>query len=176
MRTTSRFIVMLLGAIALTAFFACRGDLPTTTEYSDMADAPSIQSVFPQNGARNISRNISYYIKFDHTMDTASVSDNFHLVEGGSMQDWLHSYRNGLGEPGAGHQRMIDWLDSIECAGRMEWNPDCDSCRFDPDSLLMPETDYVVFFRGGACDSSGTCVKTDHLPYGGYMYHFRTRQ
>lgn len=178
MKPTSCVFLTVVLALVVLAIVTCRGDLPTTTERLEPLDVPVIQGVEPVNGASAVRRNSSYMVKFDDSMDTASVASSFHMIGGQDMIEWLDS----LGDRSHSElldsrwrQRMMDWLDSIRTPGQFSWNEDCDSCRFRPDTLLLSDAQYIVFITDEMCNAIGGHLKTDHLLYDGYMFYFKTR-
>ncbi len=51
-----------------------------------------------------------------------------------------------------------------------------DCCTFNADSLLMPNSDCMLYIYGDARVLNGMMMEISGCQYGGEMVHFRTRQ
>ncbi len=141
------------------------------------AGVPGLESVWPADGANNVSRNPIITLSFDMPMDTHSVRSNFHFSGGAEMHEWLdsldhHQGMGGMGMIDMGH--MMDWLADFEDGGQFDWNAAMDSCQFRPDSTLMSDADYLIYLYGDVHAHDGGMMDMHHLEYDGHMIRFRT--
>lgn len=170
---------LLLILVILTVVAGCYKENPVSdfdTEVLD-TDFPTILEVSPDNGASGVIRNSNLSVRFDSPMDTASVSNNFHLSGGDKMQQWMDSMSNLPDMNGMGQQHrdsMMTWMDSIEYTGDFEWNDDLDSCVFYPDSMLEANAEHMIFLDYGIKSVDGYYIITDTLEYNAATYHFTT--
>jgi hypothetical protein len=155
-------------------FAGCGHDTPVS---SNMSQLPTIIDVSPPDGATGIESSATITIQFDMPMAPESVMANFCLSGGDEMHEWMDSLAHHHG-PGGGHMmdmdQMMEWMHGIEMPGEYHWNEDHDFCEFVPDGGMMPDTEYMLFVNGGMRSHTGELMRTHHLRYEGYMYHFRT--
>ena len=170
---------LLLMAIAQ-ALPGCRDELPTADPLlAEDESVPGIQSVDPSNNTSGVDPSSSYGVKFNHPMDTGSVSGNFHLVGGHGVHDWLdslaeHHDHSGMG--GGDRQHLMDWLDSMQYDGQLHWNEHLDSCEFVPDSAFISNSLHMLYITGDVRDHHGTMMYMDSTEYGGYLFFFTTSE
>jgi len=186
-RITFRFRERILDMKHMTIFFAAVAVVVTVIRLAgcgtennlhsmnnDTNQLPQIVSVYPPDGATGVATTTEVSIAFDTPMDTMSVMASFHLVGGDDMHEWMDSLEHHNHMSMMDMDDMMDWMDSIEYHGRFHWNENMDSCRFVPDSSLMPNTDYMLFLYGDLHSHDGMMMDRHHLDYDGFMYHFQT--
>lgn len=141
------------------------------------AEPPTILSTSPPNGASGIDRYSGVMINFGGPMDTASVTANCYLCGGSEMQRLMDTMLC-MGAPGgmrnADRDRVMSWMDSIKCSGYFVWSSNLNSCTFHPDSILMPNSEYLLFLTGHLQDYQGREMGMDGLPLGGHTFYFQT--
>ncbi len=157
------------------AFIGCSDDETTTGD--DGADgAPEIMSIYPHEGMQNVPPDTMVHMKFDSPMDTSSVRLGFHMMSGPEMHRWMdsldHHHLMGGHMTVMGH--MMRWMDSAGYHGQFHWNNDLDSCWFDPDSMMMPSSDHVIYMYGDIQDREGHHMMMDEEEYDGRMIQFHT--
>lgn len=153
------------------------GDEDNPARNQDNGTAPTITAVSPANGTSNVPRSSTIGIRFNVPMDTNSVMGAFHLAGGSDVGLWMDSIGHHMGTGGMGMtnmDHMMQWMDSIQYNGQWHWNTNRDSCWFDPDSSLMPDTDHMIYLYGNMRSHDGMMMDIDTMQYGGPMYHFRT--
>ncbi len=108
--------------------------------------------VSPDNGETNIEINKTVALAFDSPMDKSVVQRNFHMMTKQKMQTVSDSMMLYMGMMGMmthgdsltiydGMRRMMgNWM----MRGTFTWNSDSTGCTFDPDSLMMANTQYAV--------------------------------
>ncbi len=153
---SSKQMTMILAAFLVTASLTivagCSNDDNGTN--TTAAGVPQVLAVYPADGATNVPTSTGVSLVFDQPMDTNSVRMAFHFSGGTAMEQWMDSLSHHMGMGGmmGGHYQdmdhMMTWMDSIEFPGHFEWNGTLDSCRYYPDSTLMPGTDYMTFMYG----------------------------
>ena len=139
--------------------------------------APKLISVTPGDGSIGVSPNSPVTMVFDMSMDTSSVTTNFHMIGGNDMHMWMDSLDHHMGMGGMGMMgmnHMMDWMDSIQYNGEYHWNGGMDTCVFVPDSMMMPSTDYMMFMNGDIHAHNGEMMNMSKLQYDGHMVHFTT--
>jgi len=174
-----KYIFTFLGTVAVLAmvFLASGcGDSETTATQNE---APKIVSVYPADGAADVYTASAISMKFSQPMDTSSVRIGFHMAGGDVMNQWMDSLNNymGMGHMGMNNMdHMMDWMNNSEYGGHFEWNHELDSCRFIPDSIMAPNTNYMIYMRGDIKSRGGMMMNMSGTDYDGYMYHFHTAQ
>lgn len=139
---------------------------------------PALAAISPVDGASNISRTATISMRFTVPMDTNSVMSAFHLSGGPEMALWMDSigHHQGMGSMGMMNMdHMLRWMDSVEYSGQWHWNATRDSCWFVADSMLIPDTDHMIYLYGTMQSYDGAMMNMDTMQYGGPMYHFRTQ-
>ncbi len=112
-------------------------------------------------------------------MDTGAVRENFHLLGGADMREWMNSTNH---EQGFGHMsdnqftNMMRQLDSREISGDFVWSPGLKDCEFNADSAFAPQEEYMlVMYEDGMMNrfmhSMGVMGGDKNV----LMYHFGTR-
>jgi hypothetical protein len=174
MKQTTIFFAIVAGVVAVIWLTGCDTEDHHRSMNNDTGQLPQIVSVYPPDGATGVATTTAVNITFDMPMDTLSVMAGFHFTGGDDMHEWMDSleHHSNMGTMNMNH--MMDWMDSIEYHGQFYWNENMDSCRFVPDSTLMPNTDYMLFLYGNIKSHNGMMMDRHHLDYDGYMYHFRT--
>ncbi len=173
-KATLTFLILSISIITL-LFVGCSDN---NNEILTDNTSSYIVSVFPTAGSTAISTNTSMSIKFSQPMDTSSFMNNFHFSGGAEMHEWMDSsnFYGGMGQMNMGmNDHMMIWMDSIQMPGTFNWNNNYDSCEFIPDSIMMTNTDYMMFmYEGGMMNQSGGMMQMNHGDDGYHMYQFMT--
>jgi hypothetical protein len=169
---------LVFAATAILLVFTLTGCSDDERPTSQSDSQVQIIAVTPADGQQNVSRDIAISLVFDMPMDTMSVMSGFHLSGGEQMHEWMdslehHHSMGNMGVTGMGH--MIDWLEEFECDGLFHWDEGMDSCEFIPDSMLLSESEYMIFLFGDVRSDDGVVMDMHHLEYDGYMVHFKTK-
>jgi hypothetical protein len=141
-------------ALLLVVVAGCSNDDSRAVNQDNSQVTPQLVSVFPADGSQGVSPSTHVSIRFSGPMDTSTVNHHFYFAGGATMHEWMDSLEHGPhgGMHGGGDwmdmDHMYDWLDSIQWHGDFHWNGDLDSCYFMPDSLLLPQTDYMFMLFG----------------------------
>lgn len=141
-------------------------------------DGGAILRVYPGEGATGVATSASVAVKFDRTMDSVSVMNNFFLIGGTEMFEWMDSttYYGGMGHMSMFNMNhMIDWIDSISMPGTFNWNEALDSCEFVPLSGMFVNQEYMIFMdEGEMMDHNGGMMGSGHTDDQYHSYHFMT--
>ncbi len=137
-----------------------------------------IVSIYPPVGATDVSPSSSMWIKFSEPMDTISVMNNFYYSGGANMHEWMDSTNlyGGMGHMNMGmNNHMMNWIDSIQIPGTYSWNNAFDSCEFIPDSIMLTNTEYMMFmYEDGIMNHRGEMMNLNHDDNGYHTYQFIT--
>ncbi len=137
-----------------------------------------LTSIYPADGAENVSTGTSLYMKFVMPMDTSSVRSNIFLSGGPMMHEWVDSldHYGGMGHMNVGMRgHMLDWMDSIEIPGQWHWNGNLDSSEFTPDSTLTHGSQYMIMVNeDGVIGHSGHQMHMGHMDEDMHYFYFRT--
>jgi len=177
-----KHLTIALAAIAMTATLIWTASCSDNNKGagSNAAGAPQLIAVYPADGAANVPTTIGVSIVFDQPMDTSSVRRAFHFSGGADMQQWMDSLSHHLGMGGmmGGYYQNMDhmmtWMDSIEFHGDFQWNAALDSCRYVPDSGLMPATEYMTVMYGTISGMGGGMHMMQDEPVDSTMFMFTT--
>ncbi len=154
---------------------------PVITDFD--FSTPSIENVYPADGATNVNRKGELGVKFDRAMDTASVNAGLRVAGGSAMLAWMDSLMHGqdsasgMGGGNMGNppdDKMMNWIDSVGYTGEIHWNAAMDSCAFDPDSILLPNASHVILLTGDIRAAEGSTLDMDGFEYSSYMSFFTT--
>lgn len=175
---TSIKTLLFVAAVATLFSIACYDENPVSSDdFLGDFEPPIILEVNPENGAGGVDRNSQVIIRFNMSMDTASVSSNLHVTGDSGMRHWMDSLtrlRGGGNMSGCDDTCMTKWLDSISYRGEFLWSANLDSCIFQPDSSLHPNAEHTVFLSGSVRCITGAKMVMDTMEYGGFVSHFQT--
>lgn len=173
MRQTNTMLLLILGVLLVSLATSCSdNDNPVGNTTEEL----HLINIYPEPGATQVSPGVTVSMKFGEPMDTASLHGGFYLSGGQEMHRWMDSlgHHQGMGGRGPqGMQHMYAWMDSIAYHGQFHWNEALDSCWFDPDSSLMPNTEHLILIEGTVHDRHGHVM--DHHGTGEFFdYRFTT--
>jgi hypothetical protein len=168
-------IVLLAGIIFIVAGCGSKDSNPVKGN----SGVPLVLKVTPSDGTTDIPRSSGIAVKFNMPMDTMSVREALFLSGGDSMLIWMDSLGQHMMMGNMTDMAdMMNRMDSIMDSGSLEWNTHRDSCFFSPDSVLAPNSQYMILMYGSIKGSNGMMMdmemggKTSNYE----MYHFRTGQ
>jgi hypothetical protein len=165
-------LLFLVGAVMIIS--GCGGNAKVNGNSDDVW----LSSIYPADGAENVSTSTSLYMKFVMPMDTASVRKNIFLSGGPKMHVWIDSldHYGGMGRMGMEmREHMLNWMDSIEWRGQWHWNGNLDSCEFIPDSTLRPGIEYMIMVNEDAViGHNGHRMHMGHMNENFHYYYFKT--
>jgi hypothetical protein len=148
MKTLIIFIIV--GIIASTIIIGCNKSSPVSSEATT---APQL-SILPSDASSNINVTTNVSLTFSKPVYRTIVTQNLFLISERNISDSLYSMSSMMG-----HGTMMDvmadsakmhYLDHYRSMhGTFSWNGDSTQCIFHPDSLLTPNTQYMVHLRSG---------------------------
>jgi hypothetical protein len=142
-RSAARSAGLLLLGVILLAGCTDNGSVPT-------APAGSAFRLTPGNEATGVKLDASVTLSFDTAVDHATVEGGMHLIAEPRMYDPDPS----MSHPGSMDDVMMDpammnYMDTYHStSGHFAWNSGSTICTFHPDSLMLPQTRYMVHLRG----------------------------
>ncbi|MBL7995218.1 Ig-like domain-containing protein [bacterium] len=106
--------------------------------------------ISPKDGETGVALNKNIELDFDTPMARSVVQRNFHMMTTQKMQtiaDSMMVYMVMMGMMTHGdsatiYDGMMRMMDNNTMRGTFVWNSDSTWCTFDPDSLMMPGTQY----------------------------------
>ncbi|MBI4547193.1 MAG: hypothetical protein HY707_04380 [Ignavibacteriae bacterium] len=144
-------------------------------------------SVIPNDGDTNVPLDATIVLTFAKSVDRTVVEQNVHLISELAMADSLCPVNDSMGH-GMMQMAMIDstkmnhLVDQHSMRGRFEWNDASTRCAFRPDSLMMPNMQYMIHMgremmrmmenrmgNVGMMGGHGESMMSEDM-----MYHFRT--
>ncbi|MBL7960604.1 Ig-like domain-containing protein [bacterium] len=116
----------------------------------DNDDMMQTLKISPNDGETNVALNKNIELDFDTPMARSVVQRNFHMMTTQKMQtiaDSMMVYMVMMGMMTHGdsatiYDGMMRMMDNNTMRGTFVWNSDSTRCTFDPDSLMMPGTQY----------------------------------
>ena len=171
---------------SLTIFFAagliwsCSSNTPT----GPTSELQPLITVIPSDGATSVDRNAGIALSFVIAPERSVVMSGLHLIDSNAL-DSLH----GMGMMGSmtmmdamADSAVMRWLDEYQSTpGRFTWSDDDRQCIYQPDSILTPDTDYMVHFdqtmismMDQRADSMGMMMHFQEITANGTMFHFTT--
>ncbi len=174
-----KLIFITIALVTLLVFaFGCDNDHHNAMSNSGVSTA--ILRVYPNDGEVGVSTSASIAVKFNRKMDTLSVMNNLHLMEGAGMHMWMDTtaHHGGMGNMTMGDMdHMMNWMDSIAMPGSFSWNATLDSCEYTPASGMMSNEEHMIFMdEGGMMDHNGGMMGPHHAGDQYHSYHFMTGQ
>jgi hypothetical protein len=180
----ARIIFIIVGVIASAILIGCNKSSPVS---SDSTVAQQL-SIVPSDASSNISVTTNVTLTFSKPVYRTIVSQNLFLISVRNIPDSLYSMSSMMG-----HGTMMDimadsakmhYLDHYHSMhGTFSWNGDSTQCIFHPDSLLSPNTQYMVHLRRdmvkmmeqqmgsiGMMGNHGTGMMSSEM-----MFHFTTK-
>jgi len=144
----------------------------------------SLVTVTPADGATSVERNVGITLSFVITPERSVVMSGFHLISSQA----LDSLR-GMGMMGS--MTMMDvmedsaamgYLDEYHSTpGQLTWSDDDRQCVFQPDSILIPNGEYMIHFdqtmismMDQRADSMNMMMHFQQTTANGTMFHFTT--
>jgi hypothetical protein len=177
--TTIVGICLVVASVTLLAI-GCSSSNDKVTNNNSNAQ-PVILRITPANGATGVSKSASVGIKFNTSMDTATVMSGFHFSGGPGMQTWMDSMNTigGMNHMGMmGRDRMMQMMDTLQMKGHFLWNGALDSCQFTPDSMMAANTEHMTFMYGQIKSHAGMMMNMGGSGMmssdTGFTYHFTT--
>lgn len=168
-----------VGIAALTIFGLSGCSDSTAPSMTSNSPAEMISSVEPSDGATGVPLQSSISITFDRAMDTIAVRENFHLLGGADMREWMSSTHPEMGFDHMSNNQftsMMRHLDEREMPGDFIWSPGLKSCEFVADSAFLPQEEYMmIMYEDGMMN---LFMHSMGMMGGGrnvLMYHFGTR-
>ena len=125
------------------------------------SDLTQPYQIIPADGATGVNLGQTIKITFAKSVERGTVERDFHLLSERSMGDSLCLMASMMGQgmmsgtmmdammqPGMMSGAMVDSLQMKEhrIRGAFTWNRDSTLCTFKPDSLMMPQTQYMIHF------------------------------
>jgi hypothetical protein len=182
MKTHISFIF--IGVIASVIIVGCNKSSPVTSESTA---APQL-SILPSDASSNIDVTTNVALTFSKPVYRTIVMQNLFIISERNIPDSMYSMPSMMG-----HGTMMDimadsskmhYLDHYRSMhGTLTWNGDSTQCIFHPDSLLTPNTQYMVHLRSdmvkmmdqqtgsmGMMGNRGTGMMSSEM-----MFHFTTK-
>ncbi|MBI5215919.1 MAG: Ig-like domain-containing protein [Ignavibacteriae bacterium] len=175
---------LILALIVVMILVGCSNDDSMTT----MNNQPiSSLTIAPTDGATNVRLDESITFTFIKPVDKKTTERNIHLVSQFAMADSLCPVNNMMAH-GDMNMAMMDsmkmnhLMNQHNSLGRFTWNGDSTQCTFTPDSMMMPNMQYMIHMgqemmqmmqsrmgNMGMMNNHGTGMTSNDM-----MYHFRT--
>jgi uncharacterized lipoprotein NlpE involved in copper resistance len=108
--------------------------------------------VSPDDGETNVALNKNVLLSFDTPIARSIIQRNFHLMTTQKMETIADSMMYYMGMMGMMthddsvtiYSGMMRMMDSNAMHGTFVWNSDSTECTFDPDSLMMANSQYEI--------------------------------
>lgn len=152
-----------------------------------VSDASSNFTITPTDNQAGISLDQKVQIKFVEPVDPELVENNFHLISEFEFTDSNCRFESRMDHSNMG-MTMKDTLkmhhmDKYHATGgRFVWSDGNKLCTFTPDSLLKPNTNYMIHVGRGMMHSGnmgnmgGMGGHGGSVPQGHMMMHFKTKE
>jgi Bacterial Ig-like domain len=172
------------GVIASVFIIGCNKPSPVSSQSTDALQL----SILPIDASTNVAVTTGVSLTFTKPMYRTIVTKNLFLISERNISDSLSPMSQMMD-----HQAMMDAMaDSAKMHhldqyhslhGTFTWNGDSTQCTFHPDSLLTPNTQYMVHLRSemvkmmdqqmgsmGMMGNRGTGMMSNEM-----MFHFTTK-
>lgn len=152
-----------------------------------VSDASSNFTITPTDNQAGILLDQKVQIKFVEPVDPELVENNFHLISEFEFTDSNCRFESRMDHSNMG-MTMKDTLkmhhmDKYHATGgRFVWSDGNKLCTFTPDSLLKPNTNYMIHVGRGMMHSGnmgnmgGMGGHGGSVPQGHMMMHFKTKE
>jgi len=147
-----------------------------------MQPATALLRVTPGDGATSVRLDAAVTLDFGTVVDRSIVEQGVHLI--GEPDMFTNCPDLSMGNHGTmntvmGDPRMLQHMDTFHSAkGSFTWNDAGTTCTFGPDSLMRPQTRYMVHMSGGMVEmmqQMGGSMMGGQMNKGGdMMVHFQT--
>jgi len=144
--------------------------------------SPSVLQVAPADGATAVRLDAGVQLSFGVAVDRSAVERGFHLISEANMTGPCPD--SSMGTHGSmdnimGNPSMLAHMDAVHAThGGFSWNAAGTSCTFMPDSLMRPETHYMMHMSREMLDMMGQMggsMGGGHMTGSGDMVaHFQT--
>ncbi len=177
-------IFFILALVVVVILVGCSKDDSMTTMDNQQLSSLTIS---PSDGATSVRLDESMIFTFIKPVDKRTTERNIHLVSQLAMTDSLCPISNNM-EHGNMNMAMMDsmkmnhLMSQHKTQGRFTWNDDSTQCTFSPDSMMMPNMQYMVHMgqemmqmmnnrmgNMGMMSNHGSGMTSNDM-----MYHFRT--
>ena len=148
-----------------------------------MQPTPSrVLQIAPSDGATGVRLDTGVTLDFGVAVDRSAVENGFHLISeadmGGSCPDTSMG-AHGTMDTIMNDPNMMAHMDAVHATrGRFTWNSAGTTCSFKPDSLMRPQTEYMMHMGSGMIammDKMGGAMGAGHMTSSGDMVaHFMT--
>ena len=134
-------IVTLITILAVgTIWLGCSKDSKITS----FQNQPGlVLSVLPVDGSASVPTSTSITMSFNSPMDRDAFQQDFLFLPGQMMQEFMDSLANMHSGPDSMYMRQMYHQYCIQ--GEFRWNNQGDTCVFQPDSILSPHTEHMLY-------------------------------
>ena len=149
---------------------------------SHMASTGAVLRVTPADGASGVRLDASVSVDLGVPVDRGVVEDGLHLIAEseitGTCADPAYGRHGGMDSVMA-NPDMLRHMDARHAmAGRYHWNAGGTTCTFTPDSLMRPQSRYMVHMGGSLVQmmqhKGGSMMGGTMNRAGDRMVHFQT--
>lgn len=149
---------------------------------SPTSPSGAVLRVTPADGATGVRLDAPVSIDFGKTVDRSVVENGFHLIAESDMSnscpDPTMGSHGGMDAVMANSDMLRHMGEFHSMPGHYDWNADGTSCTFAPDSLMRPQTRYMVHMSSTMIEMmqqmGGTMMGGVMNGAGDMMVHFRT--
>jgi hypothetical protein len=144
---TMLIVTTALGALILTGCSE-KSTSPTETTF-DLAQI----ELSPNDGAATVRLDAAIVLSFAKPVDRGSVERGFHLISEKAMADSLcpvsRTMNHGSMSGSMTDESKIGHLGQFHATrGTFSWNSETTQCTFKPNSMMVPKTQYMMYFDG----------------------------
>jgi hypothetical protein len=144
-------------------------------------------TITPTDNQAGVSLDQKIEIQFAEPVDPDLVENNIHLISEFAITDSICRFDSRIIHSNMGISMMdsmkLSHLDQYHSTnGRFTWSDGNKLCTFTPDSLLKPNTNYMIHVGRGMMQSGNMGGMGDmgghggSVPQGHMMLHFRTKE
>jgi hypothetical protein len=149
---------------------------------SMMQPSMRVMSSVPADGATAVRLDAGVTLDFGTAVNRGTVEGGVHLLSEPDMFSECPDPSmgsHGTMESVMNNTNMLSHMDQVHAtAGRFSWNAAGTVCTFQPDSLMLPQTRYMVHMSGGMFEmmrQMGVGMMGGQMNSGGdMMLHFET--